>query len=195
MNGRNEIHFDGLEHGGSALGITTVGRAFRLFLSFELHSDRHFHDSALLNVRVHHETTSAALVLALEFLLRLQHLYLRVKMIRGTNHARANHRAAELHQTTEIVASNHPHTRLVEFWNRGNVVESALTQFLPHKVLARFFILNTVNERLLRLHDGSVHQRHGLNGSVQNFISQRWIDRKQLLDAVHENHYANANLM
>ena len=76
MNGRNEIHFDGLEHGGSALGITTVGRAFRLFLSFELHSDRHFHDSTLLNVCVHHKATSATLVLTLELLLRLQHLYL-----------------------------------------------------------------------------------------------------------------------
>ena len=122
-----------------------------------MNSDRHLHDSALLDVRVHHKATSTPLVLTFELLLRLQHLYLRIELIRGTNHARANYRAAELHQTTEIVAANHPHTRLVEFWNRGDVVESALTQFLPHEVLARFFILNTVNERLLRLHDGSIH--------------------------------------
>lgn len=51
-------------------------------------------------------------------------------------------------------------------------------------MISGFFILDTPKERLFRLHDSGIHQGYRLQRSVQYFVSQSGIDRKQLLDTI-----------
>ena len=180
----NHHYLHRLEHGRFALRLRPVRWTLRLGWESRKTANGQFHDAALFNIGVDDESAATTLVLTFKLLLRLQHLDLPRSLGTLAYHSRANHRTAELHQMAEIIASNHAHTRLVEFGNRRNVIESALAQLLQDEMISGFFILDTPKERLFRLHDGGIHQRYRLQRSVQYLVSQSGIDRKQLLDTI-----------